>query len=1143
MKPDELGLSWKEYDDWSRDDRDLSGRNMIGKDNGNREKKFQIQEKIGEGEYGVVYKCLGENNETSAFKILKEGSAVELDSESRKVSKVNHPNVVEHKYYFPEAKIDGLKGTYSILVMEYVDGQTLKPEAGDSFCSDVVQVTEGLGAIHDAGYIHRDMKFDNIMRSKDGQIKITDFGFGKKVKTGELDASGDVSKSIKDGKIAGTPMFQPMDRDELMKPKADTDVYSLGSILNKMITGDVNAIIDAESKETLTKAAMERRLPNPEGLAKLVCGMTLKRDRRNPNSVESIKETAIYQEMEDIAGFPVYWRKLTEIIVQQCRYEDISLDTLAKLDKDKRIEGVAKLLKKPVRYRNYSRFLNKMSDFFGLQSGFKPKKEHPKNKEDAELEVQAIRYCLKNDEFTTIVPHLVEWEDRIKKYQSKFDINADEELGVLEGKIGERRERLFNDISEEIETRDDLDYLRRRVDRAKAEGLTREQARRLDLLVSNKLSSEEIQVRKEEAIVEKYYHLAESLNGKKVTQEFKDAFAMAAYKDGISAEQINWFLQDIERRRKKSLVERVKSRFSDSYIDCDKVRAEARAFQKEASDNHYSKKSVDEALKKINELGRKQNTFVTDYIENLVRVYPKFQEMHPHWSDDEFIRGDLKDQLEYITRLGHEYNINTRPVLDHIINNVAEVYLKQWLKGDGPHDVPTFRITANIEILKRNYSIPKESIQKTINILEKRTRPPFMDEKFMLKQLKEILNQNNQTDYKELQQKYPNAFKETSKFEDLEKIVGGKAKKEQKITKTSEKSKFKILDNKQGIDSAPYIVGGAFLGGIIPTIGAYLLAKLTGYDHPLEFVFPSMMAGTIFGSIAGLILGQKTTEKEQVSEPEPQKQPVQKEILPLENVVDTQKILSDQNINNDIQARQKIFNFIKGKGLKDPMLFDWGGDDLNSYRSLSERRELDPTLFNVGGGNFNSYRPLSERDFHIVIHENSGRMIDHSVVTEGKESYDCFTFRRGNKTKYIMKPILTEVETPENSESVFEQVKETEAIQTPTNQELEELKPEISEDTKKLNWKMAKMNVHEDKEKGIVIMSANLDFRESEETPEPAPELVKDSESDKLPTNLESAPVEVPVTEPIQTEPIQESYQETDEEEEDDEDKKEVMYE
>ena len=146
-------------------------------------RRFRVEDIIGRGGMAIVYRAFDlKTHQTVAIKVLREEYADDPEyrerfrREGEVCRKLSHPNVVN--------LIDaGEVGDVSYLAMEYVDGQTLKElitQTGGIAQEDAVrftlQILAALGHAHQRGIIHRDVKPQNVMVSRAGQVKVGDFG-------------------------------------------------------------------------------------------------------------------------------------------------------------------------------------------------------------------------------------------------------------------------------------------------------------------------------------------------------------------------------------------------------------------------------------------------------------------------------------------------------------------------------------------------------------------------------------------------------------------------------------------------------------------------------------------------------------------------------------------------------------------------------------------------------------------------------------------------------------------------------------------------------------------------------------------------------------------------------------------------------
>jgi eukaryotic-like serine/threonine-protein kinase len=196
--------------------------------------QYEIIEKLGEGGMGVVFKA--RDTKLDRFVALKflpqhlsasEGDKGRFVQEAKAASALNHPNVCTiHDIQEHESRL--------FLVMEYVDGQTLRDKLGSMSLKQSVdvgtQIAEGLAAAHEKGIVHRDIKPENIMVRKDGIVQIMDFGLAK---------LRGLSRLTREGTTVGTAGY--MSPEQVQGQDADhrSDIFSLGVVLYELFTKEL----------------------------------------------------------------------------------------------------------------------------------------------------------------------------------------------------------------------------------------------------------------------------------------------------------------------------------------------------------------------------------------------------------------------------------------------------------------------------------------------------------------------------------------------------------------------------------------------------------------------------------------------------------------------------------------------------------------------------------------------------------------------------------------------------------------------------------------------------------------------------------------------------------------------------------------
>ena len=197
---------------------------------------YRIIRQLGRGGMAIVYLAIQEKFDREvAVKVLSAALVADPTfgkrflREARIVAQLSHPNIVQ-------VYDVGVNDNIHFLAMEYLEGGELNPKLRQGLeLPEIFEITKdiarALNFAHGKGYIHRDIKPENILFRLEGSAVLSDFGIAR--------AADSSTQMTRLGSVIGTPHYMSPEQAEGKELDGRSDIYSLGVLFYKMLTGDV----------------------------------------------------------------------------------------------------------------------------------------------------------------------------------------------------------------------------------------------------------------------------------------------------------------------------------------------------------------------------------------------------------------------------------------------------------------------------------------------------------------------------------------------------------------------------------------------------------------------------------------------------------------------------------------------------------------------------------------------------------------------------------------------------------------------------------------------------------------------------------------------------------------------------------------
>jgi Tol biopolymer transport system component len=225
---------------------------------------YEITAPLGAGGMGEVYRARDASLDREvAVKVLPERVAASADAlarferEAKAVAALSHPNILAiHEF--------GRQDGTAYAVTELLEGETLRQRLTGGALPQrkaveyAIQIANGLAAAHGKGIVHRDLKPENLFITRDGRVKILDFGLvaHQAASDDNLTSSPTLGRFTDPGAVVGTVGYMSPEQVRGARVDPRTDIFSLGAVLYEMLTG-LRAFQRETAAETMTAILKE----------------------------------------------------------------------------------------------------------------------------------------------------------------------------------------------------------------------------------------------------------------------------------------------------------------------------------------------------------------------------------------------------------------------------------------------------------------------------------------------------------------------------------------------------------------------------------------------------------------------------------------------------------------------------------------------------------------------------------------------------------------------------------------------------------------------------------------------------------------------------------------------------------------------